>query len=117
MGQVSSNVYCPTELLQISQLFKISLNDIINPSTISDDWDIYIVYELLDNLKHSTVFSSDEFYNGTAHFDETYCFQQDCHHFLNFTQWEHCRLTPRGSSKAFAQKFDYFSGYNTSDPT
>lgn len=68
--KVSYVIFGPTETLQIPYVFRISLQDVITSSTISNDWDIDTAHEILDDLKHSTVFNTEEMYDSSSNYDE-----------------------------------------------
>ncbi|KAJ1130259.1 hypothetical protein NDU88_008613 [Pleurodeles waltl] len=120
--KVMFDIYGPTELIQIPYVLKLSMNDIVIPGIVSDDWDVKTVDSMLTELQYYTVYDDEDAYLFRDNHGDMFCYNYYGHHFIHkasspksifdYVQWEHCPTPPQGSSKTYYDKFAYFSGHN-----
>ncbi|KAJ1129848.1 hypothetical protein NDU88_008211 [Pleurodeles waltl] len=120
--KVMFDIYGPTELIQIPYVLKLSMNDIVIPGIVSDDWDVKTVDSMLTDLQYYTVYDDEDAYQFRDNHGDMFCYNYYGHHFIhkassptpmfNYVQWEHCSTPPQGSSKTYYDKFAYFSGHD-----
>ncbi|KAJ1130735.1 hypothetical protein NDU88_009085 [Pleurodeles waltl] len=60
--KVMFDIYGPTELIQIPYVLKLSMNDIVIPGIVSDDWDVKTVDSMLTDLQYYTVYDDEDAY-------------------------------------------------------
>ncbi|KAJ1091605.1 hypothetical protein NDU88_004723 [Pleurodeles waltl] len=60
--RVMFDIYSPTEIIQIPYVLKLSMNDIVIPGIVSDDWDVKTVDSMLTELQYYTVYENEDAY-------------------------------------------------------
>ncbi|KAJ1099759.1 hypothetical protein NDU88_004857 [Pleurodeles waltl] len=120
--KVMFDIYGPTELIQIPYVLKLSMNDIVIPGIVSDDWDVKTVDSMLTDLQYYTVYDDEDAYQFRDNHGDMFCYNYYGYHFIhkasspkpmfNYVQWEHCSTPPQGSSKTYYDKFAYFAGHD-----
>ncbi|XP_069065935.1 uncharacterized protein [Pleurodeles waltl] len=94
------DIYGPTEVIQIPYVFKHSMNDVIIPRVVSDDWRVKTVDSMMTKLQYFTVFESEDVYQFKENYGDMFCYHYYRHHFIhrastpktifNYTQRGHC---------------------------
>ncbi|XP_069076459.1 uncharacterized protein [Pleurodeles waltl] len=121
-GRVMFDIYGPTEVIKKLYVFKLSMDDIVIPSIVSDDCDVKTVDSMMTELQYHTVFENEDVYQFKENYGDMVSIIIIAKHFIhrasspktvfNYAQWEHCPTPPQGGSKTYFERFAYFSGHN-----
>ncbi|KAJ1091343.1 hypothetical protein NDU88_004470 [Pleurodeles waltl] len=67
------DIYGPIEIIQVPYVLKLSMNDIVIPGIVSDDWDVKTVDSLMTEL-HYTAYENEDVYQFKENYGDMFCY-------------------------------------------
>lgn len=64
--KILGDIFSSKETLQIPYVFKVSMDDVLTPGNMSDDWDITTVNSMFSELESYIVFKTEDVYLNSA---------------------------------------------------
>ncbi|KAJ1161986.1 hypothetical protein NDU88_002466 [Pleurodeles waltl] len=72
--KVMFDKYGPAEVIQVLYVLKLSMNDIVIPGIVSDDWDVKTVDSMMTELQCYTVYENTDVYQFKENYGDMFCY-------------------------------------------